>query len=91
MKVGGHQKKPGRGKKAGGGGGMGRGGGGGGGGVAVEDEWRLSAAQKATLLEAYSDEPGTKAYMPNPLSGWRRQRCPLASSNVRILARVGCG
>lgn len=72
MKVGGHQRKPARNV----GGGSGSNGGSG------QDSWRLTAAQKITLAEAYSDEPGTKRYIPDAASGWKRQKSPWATGKV---------
>lgn len=82
IKVGGHQRKAGR--KGGGGGGRSGGGGRGGGGSVSGDvsDWRLTAAQQVTLVEAYSGEPGTNVYIPEPSSGWRRQKSPWATGKV---------
>ena len=76
-KVGGHPRKVSR--KSGGG----AGGGTGAGASAPRDDWRLTAEQKATLAEAYSDEPGTERYVPDAVSGWKRQKNPWATGTVR--------
>lgn len=94
--VGGHQRPLGRkraanGSGSGGGGNAGRSGGSGGGGADCEGQghvWRLTPAQEATLKEAYSEEPGTAVYVPDAAAGWRKQKQPWTSGQVRRLAAV---
>lgn len=86
-KVGGHTRKPAR-KTVSGGGSRARSGGGGDNGGA--DDWRLTAAQKVTLLEAYSENTGTAAYIPDAVSGWRRQKSLWATGKVRSKKVLSC-
>lgn len=79
-KVGGHQRKANR-KGVGSGS---SGGGGNGHGCYNWDDWRLSPAQKTTLAEAYSDEPGTKPYVPDASTGWKHQKSPWSTGKVGI-------